>query len=246
MTQHIPLEIVVKSDSPADAHQNAAAAMQAGADRIEVCAAMQVEGLTAGADAIKAARAAFGERPGLMVMVRPRDGEFSYTDAELALMQRQISQAASAGANGVVIGALTPGHKDIDRPATDRLVSHAHRAGVAVTYHRAIDALNEARLEAAIEHLILLGVARILTSGVAWGTKGTALDGLARLQTMAARCGKHIELVIAGGMSEVLAPRVLAALPASGRYSVHAYTSVLTDGITDPQKIRALKHVLLP
>ena len=75
---------------------------------------------------------------------------------------------------------------------------------------------------------------------MAWGKKGTALDGQARLQAMADAARGRIELVLAGGISATLAPLVLAQLPRAGRYSLHAYSSIIVNGEPDAGRIAAL------
>lgn len=236
---HYAVEIVTNASDAAATARRVAVAVAAGAQRVEVCAAMEVEGLTPGMDCVAAARAQAPKgQLGVMVMVRPRDGEFCYTQKELDVMCAQIENAAANGADGVVIGALTPGHVAIDVPASKRLLRIAADNGVAVTYHRAVDAMPDVGNVTAV--LIDLGVQRVLTSGVAWGKKGTALDGLARLQAMAFAARGRIELVLAGGISAALAPQVLAQLPRDGRYSLHAYSSIILNSEPDAGRIAAL------
>ena len=102
----IPVEICINSDNLTNVRQAVEVAYRGGASRVELCAAMQSHGLTPDPVHIHAARAAFHARPGLMVMIRPRAGDFSYTRAELDLMHRQIHEAAQAGADGVVFGVF--------------------------------------------------------------------------------------------------------------------------------------------
>jgi copper homeostasis protein len=128
------------------------------ADRIELCAALSEGGLTPSIGLVEAAVAAAGSAE-VHVLVRPRPGGFEYSADELALMRADIRHAVTAGAAGVVVGALAEG--EIDLVATAGLVEAA--GGAPITFHRAFDQL--AMQIAALDALAGLGVARVLTSG---------------------------------------------------------------------------------
>ena len=140
-----------------DSVSGALAAEAGGADRLELCANLQQGGTTPSSGLLAAVRAAT-QLP-LMVMIRPRPGDFCYDDQELDVMQRDIAAALTAGATGIVIGALLP-NGDIDRRVTGALVA---AASAPVTFHRAFDLARDP--QASLEVLIELGVERLLTSG---------------------------------------------------------------------------------
>lgn len=134
-------------------------ARDGGAVRVELCSAIEVGGLTPSAGLIVGA---VRER-GMMrinVLIRPRGGDFIYTTRELAVMEADIEAAKAAGADGVVIGALTPDGA-VDMTAMRRLLAHCQ--GMDVTFHRAFDDCADPRL--ALEQVIELGIPRLLTSG---------------------------------------------------------------------------------
>lgn len=141
---------------------------------MELCSAISEGGLTPSAGLIVGAVRERGEMS-INVLIRPRAGHFVYTTRELAVMEADIEGARSAGADGVVIGALTP-TGEIDIHAMERLLTHCR--GLDVTFHRAFDEV--AHPLEALQTVYSLGIRRILTSGGA----PTALQGahaLARL-----------------------------------------------------------------
>ena len=152
------LEIAVES-LPA-----AQAAQRAGADRIELCANLSQGGLTPTAELMRQVRASL--HIPIFAMIRPRPGNFLYTDPEFATMQSQISQARDLAMNGVVLGILTASHH-IDIRRTAQLVAQARP--LPVTFHRAFDeALRNSAypdLFAALNDVIATGATRLLTSG---------------------------------------------------------------------------------
>lgn len=156
------------------------AAAAASAPRIELCSALSADGLTPSAALIAAARAING--PKLHVLIRPREGNFVYTPSEQAIMLADIDVAADLGANGVVIGALSP-QGEIDIPLCMNLVERALRHHLQVTFHRAFDQCIDPA--SALEQIIAMGCHRLLTSGQA-PTACQGIDMLAQLNTQAA------------------------------------------------------------
>ena len=102
----VRVEICIGAGEPQSTQTAVRAAYLGGADRIELCAAMDLQGLTPAKNCIKEARAAFVDRPGLVVMIRPRGGDFFYTRGELAQMHASIEMAAQYGADGVAFASL--------------------------------------------------------------------------------------------------------------------------------------------
>ena len=135
------------------------AAGRTGACRIELCERLEIGGVTPSEALLRAALAAT-DLP-VNVLVRPRGGDFVYDEAEGEAMLESIRLCRALGANGVVIGALTPSGA-VDLPVMRRLVAAA-KGGLSVTFHRAFD--ETADPAAALEDIIALGCDRLLTSG---------------------------------------------------------------------------------
>lgn len=167
-----------------DSIEAAEAAWSVGADRLELCQALEVGGLTPSAGLIESVVAA--ARGPVFVMIRSRPGDFELGAGELEAMIADIVHARRAGAAGIVIGALTVGD-EIDRGAVARMVEGAE--GLPVTFHRAFDRVAQ---PGTMAELARLGVTRVLTAGGA----GTALDGRERLRQL---CRVGAPVVVAGG-----------------------------------------------
>jgi copper homeostasis protein len=235
----IPVEICIDASNAAAVKRAVSAAYEGGAATIELCANMHLDGLTPSVDCLAAARRAFRQRPGLMAMIRPRAGDFCYSSAELALMLEQIDTAAAAGADGVVFGVLQTGAQCIDLEASRRLLAATQGHGLTTTMHRAFDATPDP--DATLDALIELGVDRVLTSGLPWGTKGTALDGAPRLAATIQRAQERIGIVLASGISPANVGPLLAQLPLhAGRVAVHAYSGAQIRGQTTVEAVREL------
>ena len=136
----IKVEVCVNSDSISTVHAAVQAAYRGGASTVELCSAMEFDGLTPPAEHIREARTAFRERKGLMTMIRPRKGDFVYTHAERETMERDILKAAEAGADGVVFGILQKEDNAIDARSLAHLIRTAQSCGLRTTFHRAFDA----------------------------------------------------------------------------------------------------------
>lgn len=191
---------------------DAIAAVEAGADRIELCAALEVGGLTPSIGLIERVLASVSVP--VMVMIRPRIGDFTPSDDEFATMLADIAAAKRAGAAGVVFGLLTlDGAIDVERTA--RLVAAVE--GMQTVFHRAIDFTPDPVAAAAT--LADLGVTRLLTSGGA----RTALEGAATIRQMVERTTGRLEILPGGG---VRAANIIPILQATGCNQVHLGPSI--------------------
>ena len=164
----------IKVEICCDGIEAARKAFSAGADRIELCRDLSVGGVTPSREDILSAVAA-APCP-VHVLIRPRGGDFNYSEAEIRQMLDDIRFCGEAGAGAVVIGALTP-RRQIDGKTGGRLVEAARENGLGVTWHRSIDATPDP-LEA-LEDVIALGVDRVLTSGgaaSAWKGRDTLAE----------------------------------------------------------------------
>jgi len=133
-------------------------AVEGGADRIELCAALSEGGTTPSYGMIKKCREAFDNA--LFPIIRPRAGDFLYSDEEYEIMKQDIMVCKQYGCDGVVIGLLLK-NGEIDISRTAKLVEAAYP--LEVTFHRAFDRCKDPL--AALENLIQIGCQRILTSG---------------------------------------------------------------------------------
>ena len=188
--------------------ESAIAARDGGAKRIELCAALEVGGVTPSAGLIAQARKVEGLT--LNVIIRPRGGDFLYNEYEVACMEQDILTCKQYGVDGVVIGALTA-NGDIDTAICKRLIAAAD--GMSVTFHRAFDMCRDPRK--ALEELIGLGCDRVLTSGQAT----TAQAGIPLLKELVEQGAGRIIIMPGCGVSSANAA---ALLQATGATEIHA------------------------
>lgn len=196
-----------------------AEAVAGGADRIELCAALALGGLTPSPGLM---RLAAGCGVPVMAMIRPRAGGFEWSEADLIVQKAEIAAVREAGLAGVVIGA-TRGDA-LDLPALRRLVAAA--GGMPVTLHRAIDLVADPVL--AMRQAADLGIARVLSSGGA----RAAPEGIERLAAMMAAAGPVI-VMPGGGLSPATLPGVLARLDPA---EIHASGGL--EATSDPDLVR--------
>lgn len=158
-----------------------------GAQRIELCDNLSVDGTTPSAGTIEIAHEVINIP--IMVLIRPRGGDFVYSEDEIRIMEKDISFCRSIGVTGVVFGALNPDHT-IDLALMKRMIDLARP--MKITFHKAIDqTLNPVT---AFKNIMKLGVDYVLTSG---GAK-TALEGQVNINEMV-RLSQGKVKVIAGG-----------------------------------------------
>ena len=205
------------------------AAVAGGARRIELCSALDVDGLTPPVEWIREVRERY---PSLIVhvLVRSRAGDFVYAPEEVETMAAQVEEALEAGADGIVIGCLTAGG-DVDVPAMEQLVRTVGRA--SITFHRAFDACK--RPFDALEQIIALGCDRILTSGQG----PTVVEGSDMLRELRKRADGRIIILPGGGVTPQNAGRILAM---TGCTEIHASASETRNGkkVTSAARVAAI------
>ncbi|MDR0973222.1 MAG: copper homeostasis protein CutC [Prevotellaceae bacterium] len=176
----------------ANSVESCRAAQCGGAHRVELCAAIPEGGTTPSAGAVRAARRLLTDTR-LHVIIRPRGGDFCYSDEELEIMREDIRFVRQAGADGVVFGCLSPSG-ELDIRAMDSLMQAAQ--GMSVTFHRAFDVcVDPLRM---LEQLIERGVDRVLTSG----GQPTAEQGVSLLQQLHVQARGRIAIMAGCGVTE--------------------------------------------
>jgi len=203
------------------------AAKEGGAQRVELCRALELDGLTPSEAMMEEA---IGMGIPVQVLVRPREGDFVYNKDEVLCMLRDIRHARQLGVNGVVIGALKP-DGSIDEDIIRYLVGEAE--GLSITFHRAFDVCTHP--EEALEQIISLGCHRLLTSGQA----PTAEQGIPLLKRLVRQSSGRIIIMPGAGVNVDNARRILSETGAS---EIHG--SLRKGGHTDPEQVRAIVSAL--
>lgn len=201
----------------ANSAQSCVEAEMGGASRVELCAGIPEGGTTPSYGEIKTAQA-LTSTIDINVIIRPRGGDFLYTEAEVEAMLLDIELCKQLGVHGVVFGCLTS-EGDIDVPLMRRLIEAAKP--LSVTCHRAFDVCCDPF--AALEQLIELGCDRILTSG----QQSTAEKGIPLLKQLVERAGQRIIIMPGCGVREGNIARIEAETGArefhtSARSVVHS------------------------
>ena len=237
------------------------AAVAGGARRIELCADLELDGLTPPMAWLRAVKERYPDLA-VHVLIRPREGDFVYTPEEAELMALQIEAALTFGADGIVIGGLTT-DGEVDVPMMEFLISvidtfnlaseldrsdlcHAANDShffpspsrrVSITFHRAYDHCRHPF--EALEQIITLGCDRILTSGQAL----TAEEGAVMLHELHQRAQGRIIILPGGGVTPDNAARILAL---TGCTELHASASQILDGqkVTSAETVSSLISVL--
>jgi copper homeostasis protein len=219
-------------EAAVDTFASAVTAERAGAGRIELCASLSDGGTTPSAGLIAAVAEAC--RIPVFVLVRPRGGDFVYSDAEMGIMLRDIQLAKSLGADGIVTGALDTNAK-LDMEKTRELVRVAR--DLPLTFHRAFD--HSANLAESLDQLIDAKVSRVLTSGGA----NTALEGAPRISALVKQSSGRIGIVAGGGVRE---SNVREVITLTGVDEVHARISSIVGGIVPTRTAKVKLRKRLP
>ena len=173
-----------------DSFESARRASEAGADRLELCGDLLVGGVTPSPFLIEQVVSRI-DTP-VNVLLRPRFGDFCFTDEEKEVLLKEIAFCAKAGANGVVIGALTP-EGDLDVPFLSRCMAAA--GDLDVTLHRCFDVCRDPF--EALDTACDLGLQTILTSGLS----KTAPLGIMKLRKLRKAAADRIHLMAGSGVS---------------------------------------------
>jgi len=194
--------------------EDAFAAEQCGAHRLEVCSSIDQGGIT---PSVGLAREIFSRvRIPQVAMIRPRPGDFCYSEAELAVMLGDI--AALEEANTVVLGALTPDNK-INVASCRMLLAGGKRTNYV--FHRAFDVTSD--LSESLEILIDLGFSRVLTSG----GKANAMEGADAICRLIEQARGRIEILAGGG---IRAHNVKEIISRTGTSQIHLGPFKLASG----------------
>lgn len=185
MPDNIRLEICI------DSVRSAQAAQAGGASRVELCDNLLVGGTTPSYGMIKQVRQAV--TIGLHVLIRPRGGDFCYSEAEVCVMLEDIGIAKELGADGVVIGVLRADGR-VDTRAAARLIAAARP--MLVTWHRAFDLAKTP--EQALEDIVALGCDYLLTSG----QEQSAYAGKELIAKLVQQAAERIVIMPGGGVQE--------------------------------------------
>lgn len=202
-------------------YQSAANALRAGVDRIELCSELAIGGISPSYGLLKEVISTLDIK--VFVLIRPRSGNFTYSDAEFEIMKKNITLSKEMGASGIVSGILLLDNS-IDLERTKQLVKLARP--LSFTFHRAFDWTPNPKV--ALEQLIELGVDRVLTSG----QETSAEKGLNLLEELKKLSNERIGILPGGGVNANNA----GLFKAKGFNEIHASAS--TSKLTiSPQEI---------
>ncbi|HEV8389143.1 MAG TPA: copper homeostasis protein CutC [Dongiaceae bacterium] len=190
-----------------DSVDGAIAAVEAGANRVELCANL-LEGGTTPSLGLMETTIARAKLP-VQVMIRPRGGDFLYSEIEVEMMLRDIAAAKAARAGGVVFGCLTA-DGGIDAKLTEKLIAAARP--LSVTFHRAFDVTRDP--VEALQTLIGLGIDRLLTSG----QEPNALEGAPLIRRLIELAAGRLIVMPGGG---VTARNVARIVQETGAAEIH-------------------------
>lgn len=200
-----------------DSLASARAAIAGGADRLELCSALAVGGLTPYEALLRQIR----EESGIPIrcLMRPRAGDFLYTQEELDMLKAQILQLRKAGASGFVIGCLNA-QGDLGREAMKPLINAAD--GLGLTLHRAIDVSRDPEQTYRDAHA--LGIDTVLTSGAA-GSCTAGRDTIARLLALRDETNGP-EVLIGAGVKAAVIAQFRSLLPQSRAFHMSGKTGI--------------------
>lgn len=224
-------------------------AQKAGADRIELCSALALGGLTPSFALMKSA-VKYSTIP-VYAMIRPRDGDFLYSSHEIEMMLGEIHNARAAGVQGVVLGVLNK-YAQVDGDLLNSLMLAT--SGLGVTFHRAIDCSVD--IEDGVDKIITAGCERILTSGL----MPNAVDGIANIKKMVELSNGHLSVMAGSGINpnnvlQVIKQTGIKEVHLSGKGIRNSYMEKLVScgelaefqqlSVTQESKISAIRDLLI-
>lgn len=212
--------------------ESCVAAQEGGAHRIELCAGPGEGGTTPSYGFIKAAREIL--HIGLYVMIRPRGGDFLYTEKELAIMKEDIRICKQLGCDGIVTGMLTSEGK-VDEEKCSQLIHLAYP--MEATFHRAFDRTTNA--EEALEQIIDLGFERVLTSG----QKPKSIEATDRLAKLVKQSDGRIIIMPGSGVNS---KNIITIAESTGVTELHSSAGHLQTSemqFQNPEMNESLEHI---
>ncbi|EPQ64743.1 Bgt-3522 [Blumeria graminis f. sp. tritici] len=204
-----------------------------GAGRIELCASFSLGGTTPSLSTFLALQTDPAQITPIHVMIRPRGGNFVYTDEEYQVMLETVDVFSHAGASGFVFGVLTASGS-VNLSQCRGLVKRAQ--GKTCVFHKAFDEIAETDLEAQLQVLIDSGISAVLTSGKA----ASAEEGIEVLRKLITVAGGRIEIIIGGGVRSSNVEKI-RDLGAKWLHS-SAVTCKDTENV-DEEEVKALKNL---
>lgn len=211
--------------------ESASIAQRNGADRVELCFDMNVGGISPSLDMVESVRAALSID--LYVMVRPRGGDFVYSDEEFQQMKDEIEQFKKLKVDGFVFGILKQ-DGSINKEQNSELVALAHP--LPCTFHRAFDVVQN--VNESLESVIECGFKTILTSG----QQKNVVEGIAALAELVKKANNRIAIMPGGGLRSTNI-RLLIEKTGAGFY--HSSAIVDSGEIADAEEVKALKSNLV-
>ena len=208
--------------------QSVIAAVEGGAERIELCSALSLDGLTPSIGLLKYVRTHFPQLK-IHVLIRSREGDFVYDKADLETMLTDIREAVPY-ADGIVCGALTK-EGEIDIEALRLMVEASGEK--PFTFHRAFDRCRNPK--EALEQIIEAGCKRILTSG----QQPTAEQGIPLLRELNEQAAGRLIIMPGGGVNEKNARLILDQ---TGCIEIHGSCS--NDGVTSAERVSQVKAII--
>lgn len=213
-----------------DSYEDALIAVKGGACRLELCSRLDLGGLTPDFDLVKQLIREI-DIP-IRVMIRPREGNFCYSNSELDQMIAEVERFKNLTIEGFVWGCLLPTNH-VDRMSCERLMEVCE--DYLVTFHRAFDVIRDQ--ERALQQLIDLGIDKILTSGV----DGHAIDGLEILAKLVSISGNRISIMPGGGIMPENAEEILTHTKAR---AIHASLNCKGFSYGPKEKVEQLKFLI--
>lgn len=184
---------MIKLEVCSNSVQSSIEAQRGGAIRVELCDNLMEGGTTPSLSQIELSIQYTDIE--INTIIRPRGGDFIYSDIEFETMKRDIEICGDAKCDGIVIGILN-NDASIDKKRSEKLISIAHKYGMNVTFHRAFDRC--ANLQKSLEEIVQLGCNRILTSG----GMPTALEGKKIIRQLIEQADNRIIIMPGGGITE--------------------------------------------